>query len=71
MIKTVGDLRKAIADLPDNAPILVRPNNGEEFGKAPWRYQTRQVVNAYQANDDRYTQRQVLLIELDEIENSP
>lgn len=68
---TVGQLKAALADLPDDAPILVKPHNGEEFGAQPWRYNTRQVVNAYQANDDRYTQNQVLVIDLDEIENSP
>ena len=73
---TVGALRRAIKDLPDDAPVLVRPQDGVEYQghiakgeHVPnwvvcWGYNTREVYNAYQANDDRYDQSSVLLIEL-------
>lgn len=62
-MKTVGDLKKAIKGLPDNAPILVRPQDGIEF-QTEWRYNTREVANVYSANDDRYSQNRVVTIEL-------
>ena len=32
----------------------------------PWNYNTRMVHNVYQANDDRFDQNQILLIEIGE-----
>lgn len=68
---TKAELIAALANVPDDGEILVKPYSGEEFEKAPWRYQTREVKNAYSANDDRYTQSSVLLIELSDISDSP
>lgn len=61
---TVKQLKAALADLPDDAPILVKPHDSAEFANNTWRYNTRELANAYRANDDRYEQNQVLLIEL-------
>lgn len=79
----VSELRKIIAELPDNAEVLLSVNGGSidsfETIQKPYRsrgtictalhyvwgdrYQTREVYNAYQANDDRYGGR-VLCIEV-------
>lgn len=61
---TWGMLKKAAKDLPDDAPVLVRPASQAEYAVEPWRYNTREVQNAYQANDDRYKQNSVLCVEL-------
>ena len=64
---TVGQLRKLLAenkDLHDDAPVLVRPHDGAEFSKEPWRYNTRELENAYHANDDRYEHSGMILLEL-------
>lgn len=65
MDMTVKELRAAIANLPEDAEIVVRPKDQEEFGDK-WRYQTREVANSYEANDDRFTQRRVAVLELGE-----
>jgi hypothetical protein len=81
---TAGDLRKALEGLPDDAPVLVKPNDPDEFASQlkrnergriiehvpswvkPWSYDVRLVHNVYHANDDRFDQNSVLLIELGE-----
>ena len=64
---TVGKLKQALAGLPDDAPVLVRPHGEEERARPPWNYNTREVQNAYRANDDRYAQNRCLTVELGEI----
>lgn len=51
---TIGDLRKAMADLPDDSPVLVRLDDGAEFAA--------EVNLSHRANDDRYAQNKVFLI---------
>lgn len=79
---SVEQLRKAMADLPDDAEVLLSIQGGPEgrfeiinVGRNPdkpvhralWgdKFQTREVHNAYRANDDRYD-GPVLLIEVGE-----
>lgn len=70
---TVGKIRKAMDGLKDDCPILLKPHNQETFTKNPaqfgtdWVNQTREVAQAYQANDDRYQQNRVLLIEVGDL----
>lgn len=60
---TVGELKSRIADLPDNAPVCIKLHDEAEWQK-DWRYQTRELANAYRANDDRFAQNTILLIEV-------
>jgi len=66
---TVGKLRTLLEGMPDNASVLIRPHNSQEFQKS-WNANTREVQNAYQANDDRYTPPQCLTIEVGEFSES-
>lgn len=78
---TVGQLRNRIEGLPDDSPVLINYGNAgpdvhlTNYGttKHPrwaleWpRYQTMEAGNGYQANDDRYDQNQILLIEIGDL----
>lgn len=66
---TKAALIEALKDLPENAPILVKPHDGKIFANSPFAYDTRELQLAYQANDDRYTQHHVLLLEFGELSN--
>jgi len=61
---TVGDLRSKMTGLPDDSPVLFKTHSATE--SQSWGDDTREGHNVYQANDDRYAQNQILIIELGE-----
>lgn len=63
---TVGQLRAAMARLPADAVVLLKPHDSAEASNEEWRYNTREIANSYGCNDDRYgdIQSAALLIEI-------